>query len=133
MLREVIGQCGGRAVLLLDTITSLTMDDRGAVVITGSHGGASSGAIALKCFPGLVVFNDAGVGKDRAGIVALSMFAEHGVAAAAVDKDSARIGDAADMWASGIIAHVNGPAGAAGVRFGHSVLEAVAALDTSKL
>ena len=54
-----------------------------------------------------VFFNDAGVGKEDAGIVALAMLQSKGVAAGTVAHTSARIGDAQDMWESGVISYVN--------------------------
>ena len=55
----------------------------------------------------LVVFNDAGGGKDDAGIAALAMLQKHGVAAATVAHTSGRIGDSLDMWENGVLSHVN--------------------------
>lgn len=114
MLRKCVAEIGGHPVLLLDTITALTPADEGAIAISGSHGGSSSGVIALGYRPAIAVFNDAGVGKDGAGIVALDLFNAAGHPALTVSHLSARIGDAADMWENGIISHVNEPAKTAG-------------------
>ena len=64
---------GGRAVqlLLVDSITEALDSGAGRIVVSGSHGGTSAGHFALQARPALVVFNDAGVGKDAAGIAAL--------------------------------------------------------------
>ena len=97
---------GGR-VMLMDSITELTPDDAGGIVVSASHGGASSAKFALAVPLKAVFFNDAGVGKDSAGIVALDMLEASGVAAGTVAHTSARIGDARDMWESGVISHVN--------------------------
>jgi hypothetical protein len=115
--REILSGPGGR-VLLVDTITQVGEADRGAIVVTGSHGGASAAEFALVVPLVLVVFNDAGVGKDAAGIVALARLQAHGVAAAAVSHLSARIGDAQDAWDDGIVSHVNDRARALGLRPG---------------
>ena len=40
----------------------LAPDDEGAIVVSGSHGGASSGAYALELPLKCAIFNDAGVG-----------------------------------------------------------------------
>src|SRR4051812_29615267 len=45
----------------------------GAVIVCGSHGGAISGAFARKHPAALVLFNDAGLGKRRAGIASLEV------------------------------------------------------------
>jgi hypothetical protein len=115
---------GGR-VLLLDSITKIAPADAGALVVTGSHGGASAGEFALAVKLALVVFNDAGVGKDRAGIAALDMLQAEGVAAAAAAHTSARIGDARDMWEKGVLSHVNALAAGLGLAPGLSVQAAL--------
>ena len=118
MLKSEIARGPGGRVLLLDSITKIAAEDADTMVVTGSHGGASAGEFALAVALRLVVFNDAGVGKDRAGVVALDMLQARGIAAGAVAHTSARIGDAADMWASGVIAHVNANAAALGLKPG---------------
>ena len=65
-------------VALLDSVTEVTVAHGGMVVVTGSHGGPSAGRYALAVRTHLYVFNDAGVGKDAAGIVALAMLQEIG-------------------------------------------------------
>ena len=74
---------GGR-VVLTDTITRVDADDGGAFVVAASHGGTSSGEFALLYPLAAVFFNDAGVGKDDAGIAALAMLQARGIAAGAV-------------------------------------------------
>jgi hypothetical protein len=97
---------GGR-VIAVDSITMAGPDDAGAIMVTGSHGGTSSGRFALEVPFAMVVFNDAGVGKDGAGIAALAMLQAHGIAAATVAHTSARIGDARDTWDNGVVSHCN--------------------------
>ncbi len=111
---------GGR-VIVIDSITQLALADAGAIVVSGSHGGSSSATFALELPLKLVFFNDAGVGKDGAGISALAMLQARGVAAAAVAHTSARIGDALDAWLHGEVSHANALAVALGVRVGYSV------------
>jgi hypothetical protein len=108
-------------VIAIDSITQLAAGDEGAIVVSGSHGGTSSGAFALDLPLLLVLFNDAGVGKDSAGIAALAMLQARGVAAATVAHTSARIGDALDAWQHGVVSHVNAAALALGVRVGDRV------------
>ena len=72
-------------------------------MVAASHGGASSGEFALEVPLDVVVLNDAGIGKDDAGIAALGMLQGKGVAGVTVGHDTARIGDALDMWESGVI------------------------------
>lgn len=125
MLKSEAARGPGGRVLLLDSITKIAPEDAGAIVVTGSHGGSSAGEFSLAVKLRLVVFNDAGVGKDRAGIVALDMLQARDIAAAAVSHDSARIGDAADMWENGVVSHVNALAAAMGLKPGERVQAAV--------
>ena len=91
----------------MDSITKVAPQDIGAIVVSASHGGASSGEFALEVPLQAVFFNDAGVGKDSAGIAALTMLQTRNVAAGTVAHTSARIGDAQDTWDFGVVSHVN--------------------------
>jgi len=91
----------------LDSITFVTPEHRGRVVVAGSHGGRYCGCVAAKAGLLGVILNDAAVGRDEAGIGALAVLAPLGIPAATVAHDSARIGDAQDMWARGRISHCN--------------------------
>ncbi|MBO0765002.1 MAG: hypothetical protein J2P50_10500 [Hyphomicrobiaceae bacterium] len=97
------------------TITSLPAEARGAVVVSGSHGGRYPGCLAAKAGARAVIFNDAGVGRDGAGIASLRDLEQLQIAAATVSHASARIGDPADMMHRGVISHANGPAAVVGV------------------
>src|ERR1700722_4382733 len=118
MLKTEIAHGKNGRIVLMDSITKVTDEDQGAIVVSASHGGASSGEFALQIPLAAVFFNDAGVGKDRAGIAALDMLERRAVPAATVAHTSARIGDARDMWDNGIISHVNNSAFKAGLRPG---------------
>ena len=94
-------------VVLLDTVTAVEPRHAGAVVVTGSHGGASVVRYARSVAARLYVFNDAGVGKDEAGVAALAELERDGIAAATVAHDSARIGEARDAYDHGVVSRVN--------------------------
>lgn len=115
---------------VVDSITELGPADAGCVAVSGSHGGISSARYALAARPRLSVFNDAGGGKDAAGIAALDFLQAHGLAACTVGHASARIGDARSTLDDGIITHANAGATAIGVRAGQRCRDAVAALTT---
>jgi len=119
-----------RALLLLDSIGYLDERAADAVVVAGSHGGQSAAGYVLRhpLRPHAVFFNDAGVGKERAGIVGLDLLDGIDVICAAYGHRSARIGDAEDGWRNGVLTHVNAAARAAGLQPGESVAEAVARL-----
>ncbi len=93
----------------------------GGVVVSGSHGGLSSGRFALQAGVLLAVFNDAGIGKDAAGLAALPLLQQHGMAACTVAHDSACIGQAASTLQDGVISHANQAACALGARPGQSL------------
>lgn len=128
MLKRVVAQNGNRRVVIMDSITKVTPDDDGAFVVAASHGGASSGEFALEVPLALVVLNDAGIGKDDAGIASLVMLEARGVAGATVGHDTARIGDAADMWENGVVSRVNGPAADLGLAAGQRLRARLEAL-----
>ena len=128
MLKKTVEQGKGGKVVLMDSITKVSADDKGAVVVSASHGGTSSGEFALEVPLKLVVFNDAGGGKDDAGFAALEMLHGRGVAAATVAHTSGRIGDSLDMWENGVLSHVNAEARQLGLAKGDKVNTALSRL-----
>lgn len=96
-----------RSLRVIDSITELGPKDEGCVAVSGSHGGISSARYALAARPSLSIFNDAGVGKDRAGVAALALLQSHGLAACTVSHTSARIGDAVSTLNDGVISECN--------------------------
>ncbi|WP_245587641.1 hypothetical protein [Calidithermus chliarophilus] len=108
-------------LVLLDSISYLGPEHAGAVVVSGSHGGEAAARYALAHPPLLVVFNDAGVGKDQAGIAGLALLEAAGIAACAVGHLSARISDAKDTLEHGVITHANRPARRLGAGIGEKV------------
>lgn len=105
-------------VLSADSITRVGTEAAGAVVVNGSHGGVYAAYVAAKLRVAAAVFNDAGVGRDQAGIAGLDYLAGLGIPAAAVGHETARIGDGFDTMARGIITHANAPAAALGCHRG---------------
>ncbi len=103
---------------IVDSITELSARDAGCTAVSGSHGGISSARYALAARPLLSVFNDAGVGKDAAGIAALDFLQQHGLAACTVAHTSACIGQARSSYDDGVVSHVNPLASALGLRVG---------------
>jgi hypothetical protein len=128
MLKAQVEQGKGGRVVLMDSITQLEPEDVGAIVVAASHGGASSTVFALEVSLKVVFFNDAGVGKDNAGIAALDMLEENHTAAGTVAHTSARIGDSRDMWEAGVISHVNATALKLGLAPGSSLRRALTGL-----
>lgn len=133
MLKKTVAKSGASSVVIMDSITKVAPEDKGAIVISASHGGASSGEFALQVPLRLVFFNDAGIGKGNAGIAALAMLETEKVAAGTTSHTSAKIGDSADMWDHGVISHLNAQAQALGLTVGERLSTAVLKLlDTSE-
>ena len=128
MLKKTVLQRSQDRVVIMDSITKVTAEDTGAIVLSASHGGASSGEFALEVPLKLVLFNDAGVGKNDAGIAALAMLAARGVAGATISHTTGMIGDAQDMWDHGVVSHLNPQAAALGLVAGKDVKSQVSAL-----
>src|SRR5512140_2085758 len=106
-------------VAAAESVTRLG-DVAGKVLVAGSHAGVIAAWYGAKAGAHALVLNDAGVGKDRAGIAGLVYLEAIGMAAAAVDCMSARIGDGADMLARGVVSHANVFAAFCGVVAGPS-------------
>jgi len=98
----------------------------GKVLVAGSHGGVIAACLGARAGVHALILNDAGVGKDRAGIAGLAYLEDIGMAAAAVDCMSARIGDGVDMLARGVVSHVNAFAALRGVVAGQACRDAAA-------
>src|SRR5690606_6000433 len=129
--RALFDDAGDSARLhLLDSITAIDEQCADGVIVSGSHGGLSSTGFVLRApiRPRAVFFNDAGVGRDGAGIVALALLDEIGVPCGCYAHDSARIGEARDGYERGVVTHLNARARATGLAAGISVRDAVALL-----
>jgi hypothetical protein len=107
-------------IIVADSITRVGPEADGAVVVNGSHGGVYAAYLAAKLHAIAAIFNDAGVGRDRAGIGGLDYLQELGMPAATVGHQTARIGDGADMLAHGVITYANALAASLGVGAGQS-------------
>jgi hypothetical protein len=115
-------------VILLDSLGDLQPDNTSPILVCGSHCG-DNGAFARKlknCHVKAVFLNNAGIGKNQAGISGLKHYEAENILACAVDYNSAEIGVARDTWESGIVSHTNTLAHDAGIQIGDSVKVAVA-------
>jgi hypothetical protein len=112
------------AILAADSVTELGAAHRGAVLVAGSHGGRIAAYYASRAGVHAVILNDAGVGKDEAGVSGLAALEALGMAAAVVSHTTARIGDGADTLAHGVVSRANSVAAACGVVPGMAAREA---------
>lgn len=106
--------------VVLDSVTHLDGRHKGAVGYCGSHAGIYAAYYAASKGMAAVILNDAGFGRERAGVAGLLLLEKIGVPAAAISHLSARIGDGRDGVERGLISTVNGPAAEIGVRPGMS-------------
>ena len=119
--------------LILDSVTHLTPEHRGRAAHCASHGGVYAGYYAAKMGLGAVILNDAGIGREQAGLAGVVLLDGLGVPAAAIAHSSARIGDGGDGWARGILSHVNAAAVRLGLVTGMTCSEALQRLSAGKL
>jgi hypothetical protein len=117
----------GLRIVCVDSVSLVTADDAGQIVLSGSHGGIVSGqrGLAIRVAAAAAFYNDAGVGKDEAGVSRLPVLDERYIAAATVGSASARIGDGRSTYESGILSRVNATAAELGIIPGMPAREAV--------
>lgn len=123
-------QVGQHPVIVLDSASRIGSEATGRVVVTGSHGGLPGNRTvrAIKYPVRFAAFNDAGVGKDRAGIARVAVLQSQGVAAVTVLCDSAEIGDGRSTLRCGIVSHANNLAAQIGARPGMPLLDVIGGL-----
>lgn len=111
---------GAALVVGADSVSLVDAGDDGRIVVTASHGERLAGldSDGVKAEPRLVTFNDAGIGKDSAGIGRLPLLQQRGVAALTVSAYSACIGDARSCYQEGVISAANARARDLGCRVG---------------
>ena len=109
--------------IIADSITAVPAGARGQPLVCASHGGLYAAHCALRAGVSAVLFNDAGIGRERAGIAGLDLLDRHGIPAVAVSHRSARIGDGLDCYQRGVASTVNDSARAAGAHAGMTAQE----------
>ncbi|RCS57006.1 hypothetical protein [Parvibium lacunae] len=104
-------------ILVVNSVTLLDERARQRVVIAGSHGGRIAAYLAAQAGVRAIILNDAGVGKDQAGIAGLDDLAQLGTAAATVARAAVPMGNGQAMLTAPI-SHVNEIAQSLGVVVG---------------
>ena len=107
MFRDVVWSNGGVDIVVMDSMSQTTDGDRGAIVVAGSNGGQESGRVGVHAGCAFVLLNDAGIGKDRAGVAGLDVLEAAGIPAATVSHVSAEISNGPDMWEHGVVSTAN--------------------------
>lgn len=116
---------GGRQVVCTDSIAFGLSEDRGRnVLCTAGHTGLPAVHYLRKTRPHGFVSSDGGRGKNDAGIAALFVVDEDGLAGATVDARTARMGDGLSTYYDGVISACNAAAARRGVAPGQTAREA---------
>ena len=124
---------GEHELLVLDSVTHLQEQHRGRAAHCASHGGVYAGYYAAKLGIGGVILNDAGIGREAAGLAGVKLLDDLGVPAAAVSHRSARIGDGQDGMTRGVLSFVNQAAQELGLKVGMPCQHALGVLDDADL
>ncbi|MEE8420994.1 MAG: hypothetical protein V3R92_06010, partial [Dehalococcoidales bacterium] len=94
------------------------------IIITGSHGGVNAceymGNMKIKG----MVSNDAGIGKNDAGIAGMKGLDKWDIPAVAVSSMSAKIGNGTSTYEQGKVSAINELAKKLGIKDGMSAIEA---------
>ena len=133
-LPEVVEHPAGRT-LVFDSATHVETyvarhPAQGDVVVAASYAGVLCARMVMGAKPRAAIGLDCAIGKDGAGIAGLWFYEALDVPAAAVDTNTAEMGNGADMLANGVLSRVNDRAQRLGLAPGLTVREAVEALLT---
>ncbi len=123
--KQTQAQVDGVSITVTDSITFLNGNNAGDIVVCGSHGGLSAGGYAQKHGVKAVFFNDAGIGKNNAGVKSLESLSDAGILACTVDCMSAEIFNGQDVLANGIITVCNQLAKTRNIKEKMTVIEAI--------
>ena len=110
----------GRRIVAVDSNSMITRNHQKDIIMTGSHGGLVGAQPAVKYPVAAAFYNDAGGGKENAGIARLDWLEENNIYGATVDAYTARIGIGMETYESGIVSHVNALTESIGIRPGTS-------------
>lgn len=130
-LPRIIDSAAGRT-LVFDSATHVEAyvaahPTRNEVVVASSYAGVLCARMVMSANPKAVIGLDCGIGKDGAGIAGLWYYEALAVPAAAVDSNTAEMGNGQDLYENGIISRVNDCAQRLGITPGmrtHEVAEA---------
>lgn len=119
----------GRRVVCTDSIAFGLPDDRGRnVLCTAGHTGRSAVPYLRRVAPWGFICSDGGRGKADSGVAGLEIVEADGLAGAAVDARTARMGDGRSTYEDGVISARNVHAARRGVEVGQAAREAALAL-----
>lgn len=112
-------------IVVLDSVTHFEAKHKGRVAFCGSHAGIYAAYYAASKGTSAIILNDAGIGRERAGVAGLALLEKLGVPGAAISHMSARIGEGKDGVERGVLTTVNAQAAALGLQPGQSCRDAL--------
>lgn len=118
LVKNLIFQKYPVGISFYDSISYINDSDENKFIISGSHGGMPSVKYAVENNVFGAVFNNAGIGKNSAGISGLPYLDENNILGIAVDATSAEIGNAKDTYENGEISNYNNLASEYGAQKG---------------
>jgi hypothetical protein len=123
--RTVVHEVEGYAIVCTDSIAFALAEDRDRnVLCTGGHTGRSAVPYLRSAHLRGFICSDGGGGRESSGTAALTIVEQDGLAGAAVDVKTARMGDGLSTYHDGVISAINQPAFERGVRLGMAAREA---------
>lgn len=122
--QEVVAERDGRRVVTMDSARYVDERNGSDVVVPASYLGVLPARLVAPHRPRGVLGHDACGAKDGSGIAGLWYLEALGIPAATADGTTAELGDGADLYAEGVVNHMNWPAETCGVRPGMTVREA---------
>jgi hypothetical protein len=128
LVKNLSGRKEPNRIRILDSISYVKKTDEKEFVISGSHGGTPSVKYAIDNGLFGAVFNDAGVGKNKAGISGLAALNDAGIPGMTVSAGSAEIGNGRDTYDSGVVSHLNDWARYFGAQEGMRIKDFIASL-----
>jgi len=120
--QKVVKTSGESRIIIVETSSDVNESNSRDIIVTGSHQG--SGSYLAKCKIKGAIGNDAGKGKQDAGIAGFKLLDEHGIPAAAVSNMTAKIGNGNSTYDQGKISAANEMARKLGISEGMSAKDA---------
>lgn len=122
--QKVVKEMGKARIVIVDTSSEVDQSNNMDIIITGSHGGVNAceymGNMKIKG----MVSNDAGIGKNEAGIAGMKALDKYDIPAVAVATMSAKIGNGTSTYEQGKVSATNELAKKLGISEGISAREA---------
>ena len=120
--QKVVKTTGKSRIIIVESSSDVNESNSRDIIVTGSHHGSGSHLAKYKIKG--VIGNDAGKGKQDAGIAGFKLLDEHGIPAAAVSNMTAKIGNGNSTYEQGKISAVNEIARKLGISEGMSAKDA---------